>query len=268
MTKRILTAILFLTIIISCVSCGKNSNVNSNNNSSELASSEPEKTVYQIFDEADKKMDALESYAYQDNTSLKIESNDIYVDMKTVSDIKTDTLNGQKRFTVDQNITVNDELSVANACYNGKYYVKQENGKYAEVSAKDYFAVFPDILNQDESKKGMPEITEEDVVSSAKGTYVNGTVASLTVKAEKFNTYLTEIFKDLGTTVDSVNIEDVKVDVKINNNGYFEELITTIKGHITITANGQTTTISLDTTTKQTIVNPGSPVTVTLPTLP
>lgn len=304
MVKRIIIAVLLVSVVISCVSC-KNTSVKANTskvNSSSISSSSvvsssitssvasssksvssskasssskvssstkassitPEKTAFQYFDDADKKMDALKSFAYQENGAYKISSSAISVDVTTLSNVKADTLNNQKRFTVEQTSTVNGQQKVSSACYNGKYYVKQDDGSYIEKTFKDYLVDFPDVWRQDESND-IPNILSTDIVSSTKGTYSGGVTVSLVVKGTKFSTYFNKFISEDGATVGSANIDDVTVDVKINNNGYFDETNFHMKGRVSVTINDQTTLVNIDATYKQTINNPGTAVAVTLP---
>lgn len=175
--------------------------------------------------------------------------------------IKVDGI--KKIFTVEETI-IGSQGTVNKSAYyeNGKYYVKENGSSYQEKSFYDYYSTLPDIWGEYQYPPE-PEITESDLISSKTSKSGESTIVTLVIKSEKYVKQLKDYYKQMNVILESASMENIEIEAKINKNGYFEKVTTHQKAQMSY--NYQTS--DSDITYEMTIINPGAPVTVTLPSV-
>lgn len=223
-----------------------------------------EKSIYTIYDEADKKTEALKSieYDYMEETTYLIDDKEQKT--KKVCNIKEAQKDGKKIFRTNGTLTTPDENGVSTDyqsefVYDGSNYYAIKSTGIIKATLEQFTIFCPDVNN--EKNNDMPEITEADVISSIKGTYSDGITFTMKIKSDIFKTYLLNSMKDQNIKEEDLNISDFEDVGKIDNNGYIFSETATINMTITISSK----TVSASIIMKRDIKNAGKTVTVDIP---
>lgn len=293
MIKRILSAFLLFAIIMSCTSCrfllfkmrqgnassSEESSLSSGLSSDEAESDEslssaevssaassrsvssaiPQKTALQVFNEADNKLSSLMTCEYETKETGRYTTIDgRKYDVTIIDNIKVDA--GKKIFTVQQTI-IGSQGTVNKSAYyeNGKYYVKENGSSYQETSFNNYYLTLPDIWGEYQHPPE-PEITESDILFSKISQSGDSTTINFVINSYKYEDYIEENYGNSGIYSGRISMDYIEREAKINKNGYLEKVTT---HQVTQGQHAGKTDITYEVT----IINPGAPVTVTLPSV-